>query len=146
MVGRSIRVEKLDEDIYDPALVIRYQKHTSRIKNFKVRDEFDTFVVGALNIQAEVTPTKLHDALPVEYLADILSDFRSCYDLLAMRDYRKRLGLPVTTLIRCLEMHGHLRHQETIFGHLELSEKRAKMSVKRQVHYSYTSVERPMRT
>ena len=43
-----------------------------------------------------------------------------------MKDYRKRLGLPVTTLIRCLEMHGHLRHQEAIFDPLELSAKETK--------------------
>ena len=141
MVDRSIRVEQLDEDIYDPALVSRYKKYTSRIKNFKARDEFDTFVVGALNILAEATPARLHDALPVEYLVDILSYFPSCDELLALRDYRKRLGIAVTTLIRSLEMHGHLRHRETILTLWSCLKKWAKMSVKIQVYYSYTSLE-----
>ena len=82
--------------------------------------------MDTLNLLAEITPTKQDDGLSVEYLADILSDFPSSDELLTMKDYRKRLGLPVTTLTRCLEMYGHLRHQEAIFDHLELSAKETK--------------------
>ena len=126
MIDHNTPLEELDESIYDRALISRYRKYTVRVRKFKLKDELDTFVINALNILAEIMPTRKNDALPVEDLADILSDFPSCEDLLAMKDYRKRLSLPVTTLIRCLEMHGHLRHQEAIFDPLELSEKENK--------------------
>ena len=42
-----------------------------------------------------------------------------------MPDYRDKLGLLVTTLIRLLEMHGHIAHPETILDPLELTDKEA---------------------
>ena len=68
MVDRHPHLDELDKDIYDLALISRYRKYTSRIDSFRVKDEFYPFVVGALNILPEITPTKWQHALSVEYL------------------------------------------------------------------------------
>ena len=81
---------------------------------------------GELRITDEITPTEWLDSLSFEYLFDILSDFPSSDDRLAMKVCSKRPGLSVMTLIRWLEIHGHLRHQETIFDPLELFENESK--------------------
>ena len=52
MVDLNLRIDELDENIYDLALVTRYRLYTSRIKNFKVKDEFDAFMEDTLNILA----------------------------------------------------------------------------------------------
>ena len=58
MVDLNPHMDDLDENIYDRALVTRYRLYTSRIKNFKVKDEFDSFVENTLNILADITLTK----------------------------------------------------------------------------------------
>ena len=58
-------------------------------------------------------------------LAVILSNFPLVDELVRMIDYRDKLGLPLTTLICLLEMHGHIAHPETILDPLELIDKEA---------------------
>ena len=122
MAGSS---EELNQEIYDSAVVTRYRRFTSRIANFKLKDSFDYFVHNALSAIADTIPTKAKDALSLDELAVILSDFPQVDELLRMPDYRDKLGLPVTTLIRLLEMHGHISHPETILDPLELTDKEA---------------------
>ena len=41
MVDLNLRMDELDENIYDRTFVTRYRLNTSRIKIFKFKDEFD---------------------------------------------------------------------------------------------------------
>ena len=82
--------------------------------------------MDTLNTFTEIRPTKQDDDLYVEYLADTLSDFPGSDELLAVKHYRKRMGLRVKTLIRFLEIYGHLGHQKAIFDPLEVSKKETK--------------------
>ena len=122
MAGSS---EELIQEIYDSAFVARYRRSSSRIKNFKVNDRFDQFVFNIISAIAEIIPTKAKDALSIDDLDDILSDFPQVDELFRMPNSRDKLGLPVTTLICLLEMHGHLPHPETILDPLELTDKEA---------------------
>ena len=117
--------EDLNQEIYDSAFVAHYRRFTSRIVNFKLKDLFDHFVHNALSAIADIILTKAKDALSLDELAIILSGFRQVDELLCMPNYRDKLGLPVTTLIRLLEMHGHVSHPETILDPLELTDKEA---------------------
>ena len=85
----------------------RYRKTAGRIKNFTGAYEFDMFVLNVLQNIAEIMPVKNEQAIRVNDLTDIMSSFKHIDDVLSMPDFRRRLGLPITTLIRMLQMHGH---------------------------------------
>ena len=72
MAGSS---EDLNQEIYDSAVVARYCRSASRIKNFKLNDSFEQFVFNAVSAIAHIIPTKAKDALSIDELAEILSDF-----------------------------------------------------------------------
>ena len=57
-----------------------------------------------------------------------------------MPDYRDKLGLLVTTLIRLLEMHGNISHPVKILDPRELTDKGLEVSVKARDYCSYISV------
>ena len=122
MAGSS---EDLNQEIHDSAIVARYRQFTWRNVNFKLKDSFDNFLHNALSAIADIIPTKAKDTLPFDDLAIIFSDFPQVDELFRMPNYRDKLGLPVTFLIRLLETHGHISHPETILEPIELTDKEA---------------------
>ena len=93
--------------------------------NFKLEYSFDLFVHNALSATTDVIPTKAKDALSLDDLEIILSDFPHVYELIRLSNYRKKLGLPEITLIRLLEIHGHISNRERILDRVELTDKEA---------------------
>ena len=91
--------------------------------NFKLKDSFDQFVHNPLSAITDIIPAKAKDALSLDELALILSDFPQVEELLGMPNYRDKLGLPVIILICLLKMHDHISHPETILDPLELTDK-----------------------
>ena len=104
-------------------LLWHYSRFTSTIVSFKLKDSFDHFVHNALSEIADIIPKKAKDTLSLDELTVILSDFPQVDELFRMPDYRDKLGLRVTTLIRLIEMHGHIAHPEAILDPLELTDK-----------------------
>ena len=98
----AVQYEDLNQEIYESAVVSRYSRSTSRIQNFKVKDSFHQFVFNAVSEIADIIPTKSKDALSIDELVKILSDFPQVDELIRLPNYRKMLGLPLTTLIRML--------------------------------------------
>ena len=90
---------------------------------FKLKDSFENFVYKALSAIVDIISTKAKNALTFNELAVILFDFPQVDELLHMADYHDKLGLPVSTLICLLEMHGHISHPETMLDPLESTDK-----------------------
>ena len=117
--------EDLNQEIYGSAIAAGCRRFTSGILNFKLKDSFDNFVHNALSAITDIIPTNVKDALALDALAIIFSDFPQDDDLLHIPNYCNKSGLPVTTRIRLLEIHAHISHPETILDPLELTDKEA---------------------
>ena len=110
-------------ELYDIVTVNRYRRFVRNISKIKEKKSFDVFVFNAISAIADILTTETNDALSVDELDIILSDFAHVDSLLRMPGFRSKRGILVTTLILLLEIHGHLSHSGTIMDPLELTDK-----------------------
>ena len=125
--------EDLNKEINDSVVGPQWRKFSSRIASFKLKDFFGHFIHNTLSEISVIIPTKTKHALSLCELVVILSDSLQMEKLVCMFDYCDKLGLPVSTLIRLLEMQVHIAHPETILDPLGMTDKEAEKSVKGRV-------------
>ena len=79
----------------------------------------------AVSALADIIPTKAKHASSIDELFGILSGFSQVNELIHLLNLDENRGLPVTTLILLLDMHGRLPHSAAILNPLEQMGKEA---------------------